>query len=360
VHVAPRVPKYEFDVAVSFAAEDREYVESVVGPLKAAGVRVFYDSDFIAETWGEDLIEYFDDIYRKRARYAIIFVSHHYTTKMWTRHERRGALARGLTERGPYVLPVRLDDTPLPGLRPTVGYLDARRIGVDGIVQAVQTKLNVGTALHVAAISRVPRTEVERQQLLIERPTGWEYMYFAAELLRRKEALEDKYHDHQVRYVRRSGEVVHREDLAAFITQATGDVPRMTQNIMRLLHPSVKERAFGKDDEPGNAEQIHHLAARLTSCYEDLMDWAARIRGVSISPDYGQLLDILACFVDLSIERYRDLVTNAVQNADRIPAALAAGEMLHVTLMLDLEIPDNVSRAFGAELDRLHKRRLYP
>ena len=37
---------YQFDVAVSFAGEDRELVEGIVVRLKDAGVRVFYDTDF--------------------------------------------------------------------------------------------------------------------------------------------------------------------------------------------------------------------------------------------------------------------------------------------------------------------------
>src|SRR5215831_9709039 len=141
---SPAQDTYEFDVAVSFAGEDREFVEEVVAQLKKAGLRVFYDSDHAAEMWGEDLIEYLDDIYRMKARYAMVFISHSYAGKMWTRHERRSALARALEQTTPYVLPVRLDDTVLKGFRPTVGYLDARKLGLSGIVRVALTKLATG------------------------------------------------------------------------------------------------------------------------------------------------------------------------------------------------------------------------
>ncbi len=55
---------YHFDVALSFAGEDRSYVEQVATALKAAGIVVFYDADYKADTWGEDLVEYFDEVYR--------------------------------------------------------------------------------------------------------------------------------------------------------------------------------------------------------------------------------------------------------------------------------------------------------
>jgi len=102
----------EFDVAVSFVGEDRGLVEAVVIQLQRSGVRVFYDDDQTAAMWGADLIEYFDQVYRQRSRYVVIFISRYYAAKMWPRHERRSALARGLELSEPYVLPVRLDDTP--------------------------------------------------------------------------------------------------------------------------------------------------------------------------------------------------------------------------------------------------------
>src|SRR5580658_6605423 len=91
---ASEEPGYEFDVAVSLAGEDRELVEEIVNRLKDASVRVFYDTDYQASLWGEDLVEYLDQIYRVKARYTIMFISRFYAEKMWTRHERRSALAR--------------------------------------------------------------------------------------------------------------------------------------------------------------------------------------------------------------------------------------------------------------------------
>jgi hypothetical protein len=230
---------YEFDVAVSFAGEDRDYVESIVTPLKAIGVRVFYDSDFTPELWGEDLVEYLDDVYRNKSRYAVMFISSHYASKMWTRHERRSALARGLTESRAYVLPVRLDDTPLDGLRPTVAYLDARTFGVDGIVQAIRAKLEGKSPVEETLISRVPRTEAERQQLLLARPDGWEFLYFAAEILHGRDGLESKYRDHQLQYAPRSGDYIPREGIPNFVGRGADDAQRTIAQLTQLLNEEV-------------------------------------------------------------------------------------------------------------------------
>jgi len=73
----------EFDVALSYASEDRSYVEQVAAALKAHGVRVFYDrdDDETARAWGVKLDDYLTEVYQKRARYTIIFISASYAKK---------------------------------------------------------------------------------------------------------------------------------------------------------------------------------------------------------------------------------------------------------------------------------------
>lgn len=131
----------KFDVAVSFAGENRAYAGAVLDGLKAAGASVFYDQDEAVGLWGEDLAVALDDIYRRRSRYVVVFVSREYAIKVWTRHEFRSALARTVEERGAYILPIRLDDAELDGLRPTVAYLDGRRLTPADIVQSILAKL---------------------------------------------------------------------------------------------------------------------------------------------------------------------------------------------------------------------------
>ena len=118
---------HDFDVALSFADEDREFVASVAEILNSNKLRVFYDRNEEVYLWGKDLIETLDDVYQNRARFVVMFISRHYSEKMWTRHERRSAFARALREKHEYILPARFDNTPLAGLPPTLSYLDLTR-----------------------------------------------------------------------------------------------------------------------------------------------------------------------------------------------------------------------------------------
>jgi hypothetical protein len=107
-----------WDVALSFAGPQRDYVEQVARALKARGVRCFYDADELVRLWGTHLTEELPRIYASEATAVVVFISADYAEGDWTRLERRAAFSRAVAEAGAYVLPARFDDSELPGLLP--------------------------------------------------------------------------------------------------------------------------------------------------------------------------------------------------------------------------------------------------
>jgi len=138
----PSITKPEqYDLALSFAGENRSYVEEVAGGLKAAGVSVFYDKFEKADLWGKNLIEHLAEIYGHRSRFVVMFVSKEYVEKAWTTHERRHAQDRALLAQSEYILPARFDDTVVPGMTSTVGFVDLRHTSPDELVRLILQKL---------------------------------------------------------------------------------------------------------------------------------------------------------------------------------------------------------------------------
>lgn len=113
----------DFDVALSFAGEDRAYVDQVAHILRDLGVKVFYDLFEEVDLWGKDLYAHLTEVYQHRAQYTVMFISEAYGRKLWTNQERRSAQARAFQEAYEYILPARFDETEIPGVLPTTGYV---------------------------------------------------------------------------------------------------------------------------------------------------------------------------------------------------------------------------------------------
>ena len=128
-------------MCLSFAGEDRSYVAKVASVLSSSGLRVFYDEYEKVSLWGKDLYEHLHEVYGKRARYCVIFISKNYSKKLWTNHERRAAQERAFKQHAEYLLPARFDKTELPGLRDTIGYVGLKALSPKKFAELIITKV---------------------------------------------------------------------------------------------------------------------------------------------------------------------------------------------------------------------------
>ena len=142
----------EYDIALSFAGEDRTYVDQVANLLQQRGVRYFYDLHQEANLWGKDLYAYLTNIYQNQARFTVMFVSEHYAKKRWASHERQAIQARAFQEQGECILPAKFDNTEIPGLLPTIGYISLVGRSPENLVELICTKL-ILAGVHVKPMS---------------------------------------------------------------------------------------------------------------------------------------------------------------------------------------------------------------
>lgn len=131
----------DYEVALSFAGEQRSFAQSLAYMLKTHGIRVFYDNDEQGNLWGKNLYDHLYEVYSSRSRYCVVLVSAEYNDKEWTNHERQAAQDRAFREKGnEYILPIRFDGSVLRSLPSTIGYVDAT-LGVERIFQLLMEKL---------------------------------------------------------------------------------------------------------------------------------------------------------------------------------------------------------------------------
>ena len=104
-------------------------------------MKIFYDDFESASLWGKDLYSHLSDLYHKQARYCVVFISKHYAVKPWARIERKASQARAFSQDEEFILPIRLDDTEIPGILPTAGYLRWPPEDAEGIADKLMVKL---------------------------------------------------------------------------------------------------------------------------------------------------------------------------------------------------------------------------
>ncbi len=232
----------DYDIALSFAGEERGYVDRVANLLKERGVKVFYDLFEEADLWGKDLYVHLSDVYHKRARFTVMFISAAYANKVWTNHERKSAQARAFQEAQEYILPARFDDTEIPGVLPTVGYVSLKDRSPDDLVSLITKKL-------ISSGGSVPTELVRRDFSTLARKeerTGSKFVL----VIKDDEGVPIK-----------GCELAVQAENGTFVCAATGDdgvvefeLKVRRRSILLASHPSFPAVVYEKVDPNGTME----------------------------------------------------------------------------------------------------------
>lgn len=132
---------YKYDLAISFAGEQRGLADTFARRLDASGYSVFYDEFHQAELWGRDLSIALNNVYAHEARYCLILLSKDYVEKPWTNHERQSAISQFIERRRDYILCLKIEDIALPGFPTVIGYISLDRYDVDAVYKLLLQKL---------------------------------------------------------------------------------------------------------------------------------------------------------------------------------------------------------------------------
>ena len=147
----------KYQVALTFAGEQRNYVEEVARHLQSRSIAVFYDGFERVRLWGRSGAEAFHAAFADESAYVVMFISEAYVSKAWPIHERKSALSRMITEKDEYILPVRFDGTPVPGLPTDVIFESASEHTPAQLATMIANKLGVQAFAGKASQAPPPR-----------------------------------------------------------------------------------------------------------------------------------------------------------------------------------------------------------
>jgi hypothetical protein len=124
---------------------------------------------------------------------------------------------------------------------------------------------------------------------------------------------------------------------------------------MTAFDKDMQLEAFGAPGSPGNPGGIEHLAGLIIESYEDLLDWAAEIRGTIYPDKMKDAFTLAALAAGQPAEDIRHFIDQVVVEIGSVPAILAQPNPLPTTFNLNLVLTANdaVIASFGRELERI-------
>jgi len=180
----------KFEVALSYASENRVYVEKVYKKLREKKVNVYFDKAHEIDAWGEHSDSYFGEIFSK-AKHCVAFISKYYLEKGFPLHELHNAIASEIQEKSIKVLPVKLDDVGLPsGLPKTKIWVNAQNTSPEQLAEMIIAKIKKGALPSSEKatkykLPRIPRSDFDPYE---EAETVLNYLF--NELKKRGKELE--------------------------------------------------------------------------------------------------------------------------------------------------------------------------
>lgn len=104
---------FEWDIAISFAGENRTLAEFIGQQLRELDISVFYDRNYEDNYLGGVWSKQFSDIFVQKSRLVVAILDQHHKDKVWPTFE-RDCFAPRVPEAE--VIPIFLDETVFPGI----------------------------------------------------------------------------------------------------------------------------------------------------------------------------------------------------------------------------------------------------
>lgn len=139
------ITKHEFDVALSFPGEIRDYIESVAVELERiiGPDSYFYDNNYVSQLARPSLDVLLQDIYRKRSKLVVVFLCSYYQEKEWCGIEFRAIRDIIMEREHDRVMYVKMDDGQVDGVFKIDGYIDGQKYGPTDVARYIQERVEL-------------------------------------------------------------------------------------------------------------------------------------------------------------------------------------------------------------------------
>jgi len=141
------ITKHHFDVALSFAGENREYVKDVADHLSnMIGIHsYFYDSNYVAQLARPSLDNLLQDIYRNRSKLVVVFLCGDYEKKEWCGIEFRAIKEIIMEKQHEKIMFIKIGDGEVQGVFKIDGYIDGMNFTPNEVAEFIKERIDVAS-----------------------------------------------------------------------------------------------------------------------------------------------------------------------------------------------------------------------
>ena len=157
---AANIQARRFRVALSFAGEQRTFVEEVAEHLTAqlGEGRVFYDRDYTAELARPNFDTYLTNIYLNESDLIVVFLSADYERKDWCGLEWRGVRSLILARADSDIMPFTFDGVIPVGMLPIDGYIAIEEKTPQDVASLILERLGASRPPPPRSPQNIPRS----------------------------------------------------------------------------------------------------------------------------------------------------------------------------------------------------------
>lgn len=191
-------------------------------------------------------------------------------------------------------------------------------------------------------------------QIIIDRPKGWEYRFFA-------EVLKDYIGKHEdirrdlsygVSFGKRTVLKNHIE-VADWVLQQFSHISNTIASSSKLLNEGLPI-AFGAPGQTGDAKHIHYVAKRFTDGYRRLIEWRLEFLTIDVDDAFSRLLSLASLMATNAIKEIEDFANNTHKEINHIFDNIDKyKEGTEIRLTLTLTCPDTTE--FFEELESVKR-----
>lgn len=162
-------PTKRFRVALSFAGENRNFIEAVADKLSAALGRpsVFYDRYYESELARPNLDTYLIRIYHEESELIAIFFCADYAQKEWCGLEWRAIRDVLKQKRDSEIMPFKFDHSEVDGLLSIDGYIEINGKGPADVARLILERLDPAIA-HLPPAAGLAKPELDEVEITLD------------------------------------------------------------------------------------------------------------------------------------------------------------------------------------------------